>query len=145
MGSTLERISLDHGRLASLAAWWQSWKQKKALEQELRTKDAENPDIHEAAGLFTVAFPTYRVRFHFDRLSDKQDKVTAELTVRLCGTELLGETDIGLKSESSRSKIANTLKRMAAEIPWVRLLERACTGVLKRHRLGEPPLSSIGT
>jgi hypothetical protein len=66
--------------------------------------------------------------------------VQAELTITTGETELLGASDINLKSEVARSKIVSTLKILAPAIPWQRLIGRACTAVLHRYREGEPIL-----
>jgi hypothetical protein len=134
----LQRLPLTDARFATLTAWWQNWKAKQAAEDSFRTKDAEHPHIDETAGLFTVAFPSAGVTFTFGRLSETQSKVSAELRVKIGATEILGETDLSLKSESSRSTIVRILNGLAPHVAWNRYLERACTGVLQRHRNGEP-------
>jgi hypothetical protein len=134
----LERIALDDARLKPLAAWWQRWREREATAEAFKTPDAEAMETVRAGTCHSVRFPAYRVRFRFDRLTDSRGGVSAELTVHIGDTELLGETDIGLKSDTSRDKIARTLKAFTATGPWKRLLERACTTVLKAHRKGEP-------
>jgi AAA domain len=134
----LERVLPDDPRLKPVQAWWQRWRERQATEDALRSTELETVDITETSGLCTVSFPSYRIHFDFDRLSDAGNRVSAELTVKLGDTELLGETTIGLKSESSRDKIAKTLKGLASSFPWKRLLERACTATCKRYQVGEP-------
>jgi hypothetical protein len=137
---SLERISLDDLRLKDLAAWWQRWREKQALDERFRSEQADDMDLSQAAGLYRVAFSSHRVIFQFDRLTDARGGVSAELTVILGSIELLGSTDIGLKADSARDKISRTLATLSlnAKLPWKRLLERACTAVLKRHREGTP-------
>lgn len=96
--------------------------------------------VTEAAGRYVVHSVFHRVRFTFDRLTDARGGVSAELTVHSPYKELLGETDIGLKADSSRDKIAKTLKTNTDEVPCKGLLDRACSIVLKRHRQGEPTI-----
>jgi hypothetical protein len=137
----LERLGLDDDRLKTVAAWWQSWRGKQATEEFFKSPEAEKMDILEIGGRYSVAFPAYRVRFQFDRLADARGGVQAEMTAHIANTELLGETDINLKSDGARGKIASSLKNKHASlagIPWKLLLERGCTAVLKRHRCGEP-------
>ncbi len=136
----LERFGLDDERLKRLAAWWQGWREKQALEEHFRAEQREPIALSVAAGLYRVTCPTHHVIFEFDRLTDARGGVTAELTVTLGSTELLGSTDIGLKADSARDKIAKTLNTLtqAGKIPWKRLLGLACAAVLKTHRTGTP-------
>ena len=114
----LERIALDDDRFSSLTSWWQSWKEKQATADSFNTQPVDVLDLQELAGLHTVTFPAHHVRFLFERLSDARGGVQAELTIMAGQTELLGATDISLKTDSSRSKIAGSLKGLAASIPW---------------------------
>ncbi|MGD9728056.1 MAG: AAA family ATPase, partial [Nitrospiraceae bacterium] len=134
----LERIGLDDTCLKAVSAWWQQWREKQALEDQFRSTHAEEMEVSVIAGESRVRFPEHRVTFRFNRLTDIRGGVSAELTVHIGTVELLGETDIGLKSDSAREKISKTLKGFAVQIPWKRLLERACTAVLKAHREGSP-------
>jgi hypothetical protein len=134
----LERFTPDDPRLKPVQAWWQRWKEHQATEDALRTPELEAVEVTETGGLYTVSFSSYRIHFRFDRLSNAGTGVSAELTVKLGETELLGETSISLKSDSSRDKISKTLKGLAASFPWKRLLERACTATCKRYQQGSP-------
>jgi hypothetical protein len=134
----LERITLDDPSLHPIIKWWQRWRERQATDEALRDQDHEALDLQETAGLYTVCSAKHHVKLTFDRLTEQRGGVTAELTITRGQTELLGATDISLKSDSSRDKIAKTLKGFMADVPWKRLLERACTVVLKRHREGEP-------
>ncbi len=137
----LERMSLDDERLAGVTAWWQSWRERHALQEQFRSKESEALDMASTGGLYRVKFAAHQVTLQFDRLTDARGGISAELTVYLGNTELLGTTDIGLKTDSARDKISKTLKALASSIPWKRLLERACTTVLKAHRNGAPILT----
>jgi hypothetical protein len=97
-------------------------------------------DLKEVAGLYFVSFPAHHVEMTFHRLTDSRGGVQAELTVKVGEVEVLGETDIGLKSDTARDKVAKTLKGLVPHVEWKRLLERACTAVLKGHRRGEPTI-----
>lgn len=146
----LERIALDHQRLVKIAKWWQGWREKQALQHSLQLGSQDLMEVVDLAGSFQVSFPGHQVTLSFQRLSENARGVSAELTVMVGQVELLGDTDIGLKSDSSRDKLARSLSRTTAAIPWKRLLERACAEVLKRHRRGEPiielePADSIHT
>jgi hypothetical protein len=134
----LERVLPDDVRLKPVQAWWQQWRARQATAEALRSPELEAVDVTETGSLYTVSFPSYRIRLYFDRLSDASNRVNAELTVMLGDTELLGETSISLKSDPSREKIARTLKGLTASYPWKRLLERACTATCKRYQVGEP-------
>lgn len=147
---SLDRVTLDDARLTKAAKWWQGWREKQVLRQSLQVASQESMEINDLAGSFQVTFPTHQVSLNFQRLSENARGVSAEITVIAGHIELLGETDIGLKSDSSRDKLAKSLSRTADAIPWKRLLERACAEVLKRHRRGEPivvlePAESIHT
>ena len=137
----LERIALTDDRFSSLTSWWQGWKEKQATVTHLNAQPVEVLDVHEVAGLYTITFPVHHVRFRFERLGDARGGVQAELTITTGETKLLGSTDISLKSDPSRAKIASSLKGLAAAIPWKRLIERACDVVLQRHRAGEPVIA----
>lgn len=146
----LEQISLDDPRLAHVARWWQGWREKDALQQSLKKASSEAMELVDLAGSFQVSFPDHHVVLSFHRLSENSRGVTAELTVAVGHVELLGDTDIGLKSDTSRDKLARSLSKNAEHIPWKRLIERACAAVLKLHRHGEPivelePADSIHT
>ena len=134
----LERISLDDPRLSTLTAWWQKWKEKQVTQSAIKQHDVYDLDVSESAGLYTVRSPTHAVKMIFDRLIDARGGVSAELTVTLGATELLAGVDVGLKSDTSQTKLANSLKTLAPSIPWKLFLQRACSLVLRRHREGEP-------
>ena len=134
----LERISLDDARFNALSAWWQKWKGKHANSESLRTQHAEALNIQGGPGFYTVSFASHPLQFRFERLTDARGGVHAELSITSGATELLGSTDISLKSDSARTTLARNLNGLAASYPWKRLIERACTVVLSRHREGEP-------
>ena len=136
----LDRLALDHEHFNSLNSWWQRWREKQVVHEALRRSADEEMGHQELAGLHRVTFPAHHVVFSFHRLTDARGGVQAELTVTVGHVELLGETDIGLKSDSGRAKVSATLKGLVPSVPWKRLLERACTSVLKRHRRGEPTI-----
>lgn len=147
---SLERITLDNPRLVKMANWWQGWREKRVLQHSLQQASHETMEVVDLAGHFEVSFPDHHTALSFQRLSENARGVSAELTITVGHLELLGDTDIGLKSDSSRDKLARSLSRSAIHIPWKRLLERACAAVLKRHRHGEPiielePRDSIHT
>jgi hypothetical protein len=134
----LPRLPLDHGRFDRLNAWWQRWKEKHAAHEAIKQHDAEELFLTEAAGLFTVRSSKHATSITFDRLSDERGGTKAELCITLGQTEILNGVDLGLKSDSGQTKLAQSLKSIAPTIPWKWLLQRACSLVLKRHREGEP-------
>jgi hypothetical protein len=134
----LDRITLNDRRLLKAAKWWQGWREKQAVQQALQHASQEPMEVVDLAGAFQIFFGDHHVALGFQPLSDNAHGVKAELTVTLGNVELLGDTDIGLKTASSRDAIARALSKSANAIPWQRLLERACSEVLKRHRRGEP-------
>lgn len=134
----LERISLDDPSFSTLTAWWQRRKEKQAAQTAIKQHDLDDLKVEETAGLFTVYSPTHIVSMIFDRLSETRNGITAEVTITVGATEVLSGVDVGLKSDSSQSKLAGSLKTLTHEIPWKLLLQRACSLVLKRHREGEP-------
>ena len=106
---------------------------------------ARAPRAVPLKGFGSIRYRPYRrslsVTFQFDRLTDVRGGVSAELTVYLGNEDLLGATDIGLKADSARDKISKTLRALADALPWKRLLERACTTVLKANREGAPVIA----
>jgi hypothetical protein len=136
----LERLALDHERFTALTAWWQRWREKQATQSAIQHHEAENLEVTETAGLYVVRCSSHAVRIEFDRLADQRGGVSAEVTVSLGATELLGGVDLGLKSDTGQTKLAASLKVLAPSIPWKLLLQKACSVVLRRHRRGEPPL-----
>ena len=136
----LERFGLDDERLKTVAAWWQNWRAKNAQQEAVRNRVADECHIEETGGLIHVTFPTHNVQFFFDRVQDARGGVQAELAVKYGVADLLSGTDISCKSDTSRSKIARTLKELASEIPWGILLSKACSKVVELHRQGEPPV-----
>lgn len=134
----LERVPLDDRRLHPIVKWWQARREKQATEDAIRQHDLDDLAMTETAGLYTVRSVKHGVRFTFDRLSEQRGGVSAEITVILGTTELVGVADLGLKSDTGHTKLASSLKQFAAAIPWKLLLQKACTLVLKHHRRGEP-------
>jgi hypothetical protein len=134
----LERRSLDDPRLAPVAAWWQGWREKQATQTALQAHDTQDLELTETAGLHTVICAKHSVRFTFDRLADVRGGVSAELSVYRGLVELLSGVDVGLKSGTSQTKLAGSLKVGAVNIPWKLLLQKSCALVLRRHREGEP-------
>lgn len=95
--------------------------------------------VTEVAGHYCVRFRFHRVQFLFDRLNESRGGVHAELQVSAdWKDDLLGVTDINLKSDSSRHKISKTLATYEPDLPWKVLLERSCGCVLTRYRAGQP-------
>lgn len=114
----LERIALDDTRFASLTAWWQKWKEKQAAQTAINQHDLDDLTVEETAGLFTAYSPTHLVSMIFDRLTEARGGITAEVTITVGSTEVLSGVDVGLKSDSSQSKLAGSLKTLTHEIPW---------------------------
>ena len=103
----------------------------------------ENPESYhltmtEEAGRYTIIGPDHGIRFNFDRLTEGRNRISGELTVSLQGTELLSGIGITLNSDGSQEKLARTLSQFTSAHPWKRLLQRACSLALCRHREGEP-------
>ncbi len=136
---SLERITLDDAKLATLAASWQRWYEKQVSKTAIQQHDADELTLAEVAGLYTVRSAHHSVTMTFDRLTDARGSVSAELTVCLGATELLSGVDLGLKSAPGQAKLASELRQLAPTIPWGLLLRKACALVMKRHREGEPP------
>jgi hypothetical protein len=134
----LERIALDDPRFNDLTAWWQKWREKQATQAAIQQQTLDDLTIEEIAGLYTIHSATHAVRMSFDRLTDARGGVTAEITITLGATEVLSGVDVALKSDTSQTKLASSLKALTPTIPWKFLLQRACSVVLKRHRDGEP-------
>lgn len=134
----LERLPLDDARLAPVAAWWQRWREKQATHAAIQQQTLDDLTIEEIAGLYTIHSPTHAVTMIFDRLTDARGGVTAEVTITLGATDVLSGVDVALKSDTSQTKLASSLKALTPTIPWKLLLQRACSVVLKRHREGEP-------
>jgi hypothetical protein len=135
----LERLPLDEPRLASVAGWWQRWKEKQVTEEAMRAHHGDALEVAEVAGLYTVRSQTHQVRITFDRLTDQRGSVAAEVTVELGDAKLLSGVDLGLKSDSGQTKLASGLSKLATSVPWKLLLQKACAEVLQRHRQGDPP------
>src|SRR5262249_13618459 len=114
----LERMRLDDERLTPVAAWWQRWREVKATQSAVKDRDMDAVELTESAGLYTVILATHGVRLLFDRLTDERGGVKAEVTVTLGATELLSGVDLGLKSDTGQTKLAGSLKALAATIPW---------------------------
>lgn len=134
----LERISLDDPQLAHVAKWWQSWRERQATEESLRQSAQERLNITDLGGAYQVQFPIHSVTFHFGRITENARGVNAQLTVTFGQLEVLGLTDLSLRSDPSRGKIAGSLSKLVSSTPWKRLLERACAEVVRRHQRGEP-------
>lgn len=138
MWPVLERIPMTHERFTSVTAWWQSWKEKEATQEAIRKQDAQNLEVSETAGVYTVVSQQHGVRFVFDQLTDSRGGVSAELSVTCGAVELLSCMNVGLKSDNSQHQLCRSLLKLASAIPWKLLLQKACSLVLKQHRRGEP-------
>jgi len=143
--AALERISLDAPQLASVARWWQGWREKQATQQALANREQLDLTVSEVAGEYTVTAPSYGVRFLFDRLAEQRGSLSAELSVYLGEANLLSGIDIGLKSDTSQSKLASSLNRLSTATPWKVLLQKSCALVKLRHREGRRHDISINT
>lgn len=136
----LERISLDDPRLVKVSAWWQKWRERQTTLMTIQQHDLEDLQIVETAGLYTVRVPQRAVTLVFDRLQDQRGGVTTEITITLGNTELIGGVDLGLKSDTGHTKLANSLNKFTSTLPWKLILQRACSLVLRRYRMGPPTL-----
>lgn len=101
--------------------------------------DSSELTLLETAGLYTITSPFHRVNFLLDRLHEARGGLNAELQVSAAWKDdLIGTTDLNLKSDSSREKIARALKAHDPDTPWRPLLEQCCAKVLRHYRTGEP-------
>jgi hypothetical protein len=108
---------------------------------EISTPNEGELLVTETAGQYCVRSRFHRVQFSFDRLNDSRGGVHGEIQVSAdWKDDLLGVTDISLKSDSSREKIAKTLVAYEPDLPWKILLEQACGLVLTRYRAGQPTI-----
>ena len=134
----LERLALDDARFNDLTAWWHKWKEKQASLDAIKQHDADQLELIEAAGRYTVRAPKHGVIITYERLTDARDSVYAEVAIVIGATEILSGCKLGLQSDSGQSRLVSSLKAAAVSVPWKILLQRACSLVLKHHRLGEP-------
>ena len=110
----------------------------KSLDRE-PSVNATDLTLSAVAGLYTVTSRFFHVEFSFDRLHEARGGVHAELQISAAWKDdLLGITDIALKSDGSREKIAKALKEHDKDTPWRQLLEQSCTKVLRHYRTGDP-------
>lgn len=133
----LTRLPLDHDRFVKTAAWYQSWKAKRA-ELAALAKREEAFEVLELGGEYAVVYPGLQVTFNFMNIESAARGVQAEVSVLIANRSIAGITDLNLKSESGKTNLARGLSHYVKEIPWKQCLERACTAVLERVRQGEP-------
>src|SRR5262249_42755437 len=136
----LERGALDNVRFHALAQWHQKRQARQATQKALQANELDDLSMTEASGLYTFTIPLYAVTLTLDRLTDRYNGISAELTVMVGSRELLAGVDLSLKSDKSHATHAQSLNDLAATIPWKLLLQKACTLVLRRHRQGHPVL-----
>lgn len=136
----LERIQLDEKRLAKVAKWWQDWKTKAATQEALRDRVADDLILTEAVGLYVVRSAAHALTFEFDNLHTHRSSVSAEVTVRVEGVELISQTDLSLKDPAKQTTLARNLQELCWSIGWRVLVPKACALVLKRFRQGAPIL-----
>lgn len=133
----LERVPFDDPRLAPVTAWWQRWREKQATQTAL-AKEAPLLTISETAGEYTVRDDAHAVQLVFDRVAEQRGSLSAELSVTLGTASLFSGMDIGLKSDTSQTKLASSLARLAPAVPWKLLLQQSCALVKQHHREGTP-------
>lgn len=98
--------------------------------------------VHYNAGIYTMSWERERVSVRIDRVRDQSGNVTGEICVRgaMAGdTELshLHQARLNLTSTTARRTLAKHLNERL-ELDWNAVIEEACVGVLRTHRLGEP-------
>ena len=116
----LERIALDDHRLDLIIKWWQTWRQKTAMEDAVRNGDAEGMELVETAGLYAVRSRKHGVKLLFDRITEQRDRLSAEVTVMVGAKEVLPTNDLNLKANRAKAELAKSLARLPflAAIPW---------------------------
>ncbi|MDC8450045.1 MAG: AAA family ATPase [Nitrospira sp.] len=102
------------------------------------TGNYDRIEVQDLAGNYRVAFASHDLTLTFGRLSENARGVHAELTISDGRSEILSDTDVSLKSKSSRDGIAKSLKENGSSVNWKKVLDIACGAVLKRFRNGEP-------
>ena len=102
------------------------------------------PIITQNAGIYSLAWLDYNLVMRLDRLREKSDVVSAEITIK---SSLPGQPShihqarLNLVSTTARKQLATFLTTRYGDVPpWGDLLEQTCVMVLARHREGEPPI-----
>jgi phage/plasmid primase-like uncharacterized protein/RecA-family ATPase len=121
-----------------------------AVRTAIQQAAQDQIDVVDLDGAYQVQFSHSSVTFQFHRITENARGVQSEITVTIGHKELLSGTDVSLKSPHSRDGLVRSLSQTETAIPWKRLVEQACSEVLKRHRRGEPivelkPADSIHT
>lgn len=81
----------------------------------------------------------YEVQLRADYLSAKTEEMHGEIAVTRLGRHL-HLARFNLSSSASRKSLATTLESVTKDlgIPWAKVVEQFCVGVLKKEREGEP-------
>jgi len=105
---------------------------------------SSRPEITQNAGIYALAWPDLNLVMRLDRLREKSDVVSAEITIKssLPGMPShIHQARLNLVSTTARKQLATFLiARCGEPPPWGELLEQTCVMVLQRHREGEPPI-----
>lgn len=136
----LERLAMDDSRLVIVAASWQRWREKHAIQEAIRDRVANDLTLTEIAGLYTVHSATHHLTIAFDRLNTKSGGIIAEVLITLGDSELRAGIDLNLKSDNAQARLAGSLQSLCNGVPLKILIPRACALVLKRYRQGAPLL-----
>lgn len=100
------------------------------------------PIVTNGAGKTTLNFEDEQVTVYVERLREKNDNVSGEITVLNTAPGqapyLHGGSRLSLTSASSRKSITSYLKTRRDDLDWEALFEVVCGTILRKHRQGEP-------
>lgn len=99
------------------------------------------PEFTANAGIFHLNWSEERLHITLERLEEKGQVVTAEITIKcdLPGTpNHLHRARLNLTSTAARSTLARHLATRIAGMDWDAILEQTCVLTLEKHREGEP-------
>lgn len=129
----LTRIDIGHGLLAPASKWYQVWEAAEQEAEALRKPD-EELTVEQRKYDFLVRFPRVELEFSFSKMTNKARGLEAELMVRLQGRILKQHVWLQMQSSSNHTECARSLSGMVKQLPWKRLIERACAAVVSRTR-----------
>ena len=111
------------------------------MSEEVET--VGKPDLVVSEDVYRFAWDSVHIEAEVERISEKHDELTAEVTIRSARDMrpgLLHSARLNLMSTQARKTLVGTLNDREPDIDWPALVEQMCFLTRERYRTGEPSI-----
>lgn len=100
-------------------------------------------EANVGAGIYVFRYLEERIAIRVDRVHEERKSLWGEVTIRGSfppepGWQHIYHEGLNMLAGRTRKSIAKVLTDQVSHVPWEKMLEQVCLGVIERHREGEP-------